>query len=302
MLFSEYPDRDRRLADIARFIATNKIHVVALQEVVGGELDSILAALFDGSPVDGNTAEELKKVLKNSHGQNYNLATAESNGVSGVLSVYNAVLSRCRITTTKVKALPKAPELEIGFLEIELGRSALMTRLRVPGFGFVNLYDTHLCGSCGAAKHLEQTKAALGFINSTQKSLSSGQVLFAGDFNINVSRIPTDRTKLPAPYRLITNRTNGFVDSYARYSRTALASRLFCLPGRVERGCTYGVSSISDPVDPDDNAKQRIDFIFGKGPLVIKESKVFFNPKAKDRATGKSVSDHSGLVTRYGLP
>ncbi len=218
-----------------------------------------------------------------------------------MLSVYNAVLSRCQVTARRVKTLPKAPEIEIGFLEIELGRSVLMTRLRVPGFGFVNLYDTYLCGSCGVAKQLQQTRAALAFINSTQKSLPSGQVLFAGDFNTNVSRIPTDPTKLPALYRRITNRANGFVDSYAQYSRTAFGSRFFCLPGRIERGCTYGVSGITDPVDPDD-VKQRIDYIFGKGPLVIKESRVFFNPRAKDRPRGPAVSDHSGLVTRYGLP
>src|SRR5262245_37861134 len=64
ILFSEYPQRSQRLADIADFIAANDIQLIALQEVVGGILDNFVANRLGGDPVDGNTARELRNLLQ----------------------------------------------------------------------------------------------------------------------------------------------------------------------------------------------------------------------------------------------
>ena len=298
LLFSEYDKRSQRLKDIASFIARNNIHIVGLQEVVGGRLDEILAFLTRGDSVDTDTAHELKKILKNRHGLNFDLRTAFSNGVPSVLSVYNAVLSRCKIVgREQVKKLPKTPELEIAGREIELGRSVLMTRAYAPGLGYINVYNTHLCADCSNDQRLGQAKAAMKFVNGVEQGLPSKEVLFLGDFNINVPRLPvlsdSPSSKL---YRLITGQ-NDFVDSYARFVNT----NNLCIPRRFELGCTYGVSNIADPFGATPT-RGRIDYIFGRGPLVVKKSNVVFNPRAKNGGRPPGVSDHSAVVTRYRLP
>jgi len=110
--------------------------------------------------------------------------TAFSNGLPGLYSVSNAILSACEIVGTKlVHRLPRTPELQFNGVQIELGRSVLMVRIRIPGFGGINVYTTHLCGDCSEQDRLEQAQSALGFVQSVefgkgQLSVLTSQVVF----------------------------------------------------------------------------------------------------------------------------
>ena len=102
ILFSEIQNRDQRLEDIADFAASNDVDVILLQEVVNGVLVGT-----------ENSAQDLREILRDKHNLDYNLSTAFELGAPGLLSVANAILSRCEITFTQVKRLPFTVELEI---------------------------------------------------------------------------------------------------------------------------------------------------------------------------------------------
>lgn len=297
ILFSEYPQRSQRLDDIAAFIASNNVHIVALQEVVGGALDEFLAATLGGESVEGNTAQELQRILGSTHGVKYNLQTGFATGVPGAFNTFNAVLSRCRFVGSKlVKRLPKVSAIEILGIKIQLGQRVLMTRVAVPGFGQVNVFNAHLCSYCNASDRLTQARSAVRFIKQVQAFRPSSQVLFLGDFNTDV---PSLADPLPpetaALYNLIVAK-NKFIDSFADFTTRTVGPH-FC-DAVSDHGCTRGVSDIVDPINPD-AAKERIDYIFGKGPLVIRRSTVVFNPLASDNPQPPGVSDHSAVLTKY---
>lgn len=296
LLFSEYAQRSQRLEEIASFMAENKVHIAALQEVVGGSLDLLLARKHKVRPVKIDTADSLRRILSRKHGLRYHLRGAFSNGVPGALNVSNSVLSLCPIQGMgRIHFLPLTEDIRVSDdLAIPLTRSALMTRIEIAGSTLLNLYNTHLCSGCPEYQRLKQAESLLHFIEKTQSRLPSAQVILAGDFNTHV---PTLSAPLPALYERITL-AQGFTDTYASFTLSSSGSDRFCVPNTADRGCTRGVSTIPDPFDPRP-AQERIDYIFSRGPWEITESRVVFNPLSRDVAHPPGVSDHSGVLTRF---
>ena len=156
LLFSEIETRDQRLDAIAEFAAGTPVDVILLQEVVGGVL------------VDtANSALDLQGKLR-ARGGEYDLHTALEVGLPGLLAVANAVLSRCEIDVKMVKRLPRASELEFQGRNIKLPRNVMMTRLNIPGFGKLNVYNTHLCANCPADELGAQVDVLLTFIDEIE--------------------------------------------------------------------------------------------------------------------------------------
>jgi maltose 6'-phosphate phosphatase len=301
ILFSEYPLREQRLSDIADFLAAEAkkgapIHIVALQEVVGDLLDKLLATPLGGKPIDGNTAQELHNRLR-ARGLNYDFRSAFSSGLPGLLSVSNATLSLCEIKFKLVKRLPKTPEFEIDDLKIELGRSVLLTRLELPGFGEVDVVNTHLCAACSIPDRVEQVNVGLRFIEDLEYIAPSELVVLLGDFNTVVNALEDTGQDV---YKPIIE--SGFFDTYALVQQRQGVS-IFC-EKEFDQGCTEGVSNVDDPLDPE-RSKNRIDFIFarqqGSKSFSVIDSKVLFNPESVTSPSPPGVSDHSAVVTEFDL-
>ena len=144
LLFSEVETRDERLERIAAFIADpdgdgttdDPVDVILLQESVNGVLVGTESSALD-----------LKNILRQGSGLDYELRTAFQVGVPELLSVANATLSLCDIHLELVKRFSTASEIEFNDLVIKLQRNALMTRLGIPGNGRINIYNTHLFSS-----------------------------------------------------------------------------------------------------------------------------------------------------------
>jgi maltose 6'-phosphate phosphatase len=299
LLFGEYPQRAKRLADIAEFVVYQDIHLLGVQEVVGGFLDRIVAQRLGGEPVRGNTARELQSILHEQYGVECDLRTGFSAGLPLVYETSNATLAcGCRFTGRQlVRLLPSANEQhELAGIRIRLSRSVLMTRLETEA-GSANIYNTHLCSACSEEERVAQLQEALAFIGDVESFIPADQVIFLGDFNVNVPETLFPEERGPLVYELIEQA--GFADSYADYAHGVLGMTAFCVPEITDRGCTIGVSSIRDPLRFGPHAKRRIDYIFGAGPWQVEESRVVFNPLAKDLPEGPGVSDHSGVWTRY---
>ncbi len=101
LLFSEVEERQERLHAIADYIAEaleEPPDVILTQEVIGGVLSGTV-----------NSAIDLKNLLAQK-GLNYNLRYRLANGLPGVLSVGNAILSRCEIVLTAARTLPIVTE------------------------------------------------------------------------------------------------------------------------------------------------------------------------------------------------
>ena len=298
ILFSEYPNRSQRLAEIADFVATpeNNIQVIALQEVVGGILDGVVADRLGGDPVEGNTARELRNLL-DARGIECDLRTGFASGVPALYEVANATLvCGCQFTGNKiVKLLTPANEgLTFAGVTVKLTRSVLMTQLTTES-GSVNIYNTHLCSRCSQQERLRQIREALGFIDQVESFIPANHIVFLGDFN----SLMGDQV-----YRRITS--SGFTDTYAEAKSISLQkggidpSCTLANTANTE-GCTIGVSEIIDPLLGPAIPPVRIDYIFDKGPWTIEQSIVVFNPLATD-SQDPSVSDHSGVRTSFGAP
>ncbi len=174
LLFSEMEYRETRLEEIADFIkekakAGDPIDVVLLQEVVGG-------ALAETS----NSSMDLNKLLA-ARGLSYNLNYQLANGLPGLLSVGNAILSRCEILIKTFMILPIITEEVLGDIEVPLRRGVAMSRINIPGFGPIHIYNTHLCSYCDVEERLTQAQVLLKFINTTE-------ALIPGKKSINYKR------------------------------------------------------------------------------------------------------------------
>jgi len=137
LLFSEIEDREIRLETIADFIEDQQgeeepVDIILLQEVVGGPLSGTI-----------NSALDLKNLLAE-RGMEYNLRYRLANGIPGIFTVGNAILSRCRILFTLSRTLPIVTEEPLKGFEIPLRRKVMMSRTKIPGFGKINVYNTHL--------------------------------------------------------------------------------------------------------------------------------------------------------------
>ena len=112
VLFSEIQDRDLRLNRIATYIKNcgKPIDIILLQEVVGGPLSGTV-----------NSSLDLKnKLAEGDNGIQYNLRYRLANGIPGLFTVGNAILSRCKIIFTISKTLPFVTEEPFNGFEIPL--------------------------------------------------------------------------------------------------------------------------------------------------------------------------------------
>jgi maltose 6'-phosphate phosphatase len=279
LLFTEIQQRDLRLERIADFVRlrsqTDPVDAILLQEVVGGRLAGTT-----------NSSVDLQRMLA-ALGESYNLSYRLANGIPGLLTVGNAVLSRCEIVRTVSKMLPVVTEEPFPGLDLEvpLSREALLVRLHLPGYGDLNVYNTHLCAFCDpVTERLQQAEALLSFVSQVQKFFPAPVVL-GGDFN----------TDLEQPGHSLVYNTiaaGGFVDTYA-----ALHScNSCCSAAQGLAGCTYAVPGNPYANQPpfSTGPPARIDYIFLNG-LNASSSTVVFNT-APDW-----VSDHSGVLTGVAL-
>jgi endonuclease/exonuclease/phosphatase family metal-dependent hydrolase len=184
LLFSEYPRRSERLNAVADFVAHNNIQLIALQEVVGGRLDDLVAQRLRGTRVDGNTARELRNLLRQ-RGVECDLRTGFATGVPALYEVSNATLvCGCRFTGNRIVRLltPANERIELAGISIRLTRSVLMTR-RDTESGSLNIYNTHLCSLCSQEERLRQASEAVSFIAQVESFVPADHVIFLGDFN-----------------------------------------------------------------------------------------------------------------------
>ena len=282
LLFSEMRDRDARLEIIADFVNTSSepIDLILLQEVVGGTLSGT-----------ANSAVDLKSKLA-AGGKNYNLSYRMANGLPGLLTVGNAILSLHDILFTVSATLPFESEEIFQGVEIPLKRKAMMSRINVPGYGKINVYNTHLCAYCDPLERLEQTKTLINFVKTTEWFIPGGNpIILGGDFNIPDAFIGSGS----APeYDLIISK--GFADSYS-----IKHGCIDCcdIDDSTATGCTYAVEGNRYAFNLFTGEREetvRIDYIFLKNVSAIISSEVIFN------LDPSWVSDHSAVLTKIALP
>lgn len=281
LLFSEFEDRETRLETIADFIAEQRgdpIDVILLQEVVGGS--------FAGTV---NSGLDLKNLLA-ARKLYYNFSFKLANGVPGVLSVGNGILSRCEILYTLSQTLPFVTEEPFDDLKIPLRRNVMMSRIKVPGFSQMNIYNTHLCAYCDPEDRFKQAKVLMGFVKDVEKLIpGANPIILGGDFNTDLNF----SDDIPV-YDLITK--NGFVDTYG-ISKGCVG--ISCCSNSTDPGCTFAADSNPYAVDlftHQEESPERIDYIFIKGDkLITDKSIVIFN------VNPDWVSDHSAVLSTIGL-
>ena len=285
LLFSEMNNRDARLNIIAESVkgSSEPIDLILLQEVVGGALSGTI-----------NSALDLKNKLA-AAGLNYKLSYRMANGLPGLLTVGNGILSLHDIVFTVAATLPFESEEIFEGVEIPLKRKAMMSRIDVPGYGKINVYNTHLCAYCDPWERLEQTRELMNFVRIVEWLIPGrNPIILGGDFNIRDEDIGT----VFAPeYDLIIRK--GFIDSYAAYNE-CVDNRCCDPESSATTGCTYAV--VGNPYafnlftgEPEDTV--RIDYIFLKNVSEIISSEVIFNPDPS-----WWVSDHSAVLTKIALP
>ncbi|MEO8326393.1 MAG: endonuclease/exonuclease/phosphatase family protein [Nitrospirota bacterium] len=277
LLFSEVATRDKRLDAIAEFSTGRPVDVILLQEVVGGVL------------VDtANSALDLQGKLR-ARGGAYDLHTAFEVGLPGLLTVGNSVLSRCEVDVQMVKRLPRTTELKFQGRDIKLPRNVMMTRLNIPDFGKLNVYNTHLCAFCNAEELDAQLDVLLTFVGEVEEFFpQDNPVILGGDFNIDRFRVDPFEQR-PFYDRIIDA---DFTDAYAE--ERALED--LCEEAEVaDTHCTVGVSSL----DVGDSSR-RIDYIFVNEMGDVRESRVIFNTLVDP--SQPTVSDHAGVFTSVELP
>jgi maltose 6'-phosphate phosphatase len=277
LLFSEIETRDQRLDTIAEFAAEKPVDVILLQEVVGGVL------------VDtANSALDLQEKLR-ARGGEYDLHTAVEVGLPKLLAVANAVLSRCAIDVKMVKRLPRASELEFRGHDIKLPRNVMMTRLKIPDVGNLNVYNTHFCAKCTADELGAQLDVLLPFVREVEEFFpQDNPVILGGDFNID--RFRGDPFEERPFYDRIIDAD--FTDAYAQ---DRILEDLCEDADVADTHCTVGVSSL----DVGDSGR-RVDYIFVNDVDAVRESRVVFNTLVDP--SQPTVSNHAGVFVSVELP
>ena len=284
ILFSEVQNRDARLEDIADFAANNDVDVILLQEVVNGVLVGT-----------ENSAQDLRDILRDKHNLDYNISTAFELGLPGLLSVANAILSRCEIKFTQVQRLPFTVELEFNDAVIAVSRNVQLTRLQIPERGTINIYNTHLCAGCEIRERAEQLDVLLEFVNDLDTNMpGNNPSVLGGDFNFD--RFDNEGAE-KFLWETIIN--TGFNDAYADFiiANSGGQETLETLcedEDNADEHCTVGVSELDGP-----NAR-RIDYIFAKSPSIIRDARVVFNTLVNEDEP--TVSDHAGVFISLDLP
>lgn len=184
LLFSEVKNREARLTIIADFaeqqeLEEEPIDVILLQEVVGGSLSGTV-----------NSALDLKNLLTE-RDLEYNLCYRLANGIPGILTVGNSILSGCKILFTLSRTLPFVTEEPFEGFEILLRRKVMMSRVKIPGFGRINVYNTHLCAFCDPMEErLMQAGVLMNFIKDVGGFIWGTKVpLFTVEISIPISII-----------------------------------------------------------------------------------------------------------------
>ena len=284
LLFSEVDDRNDRLKAVADFAANSDVDILMLQEVVNGVLVKT-----------DNSAQDLRDILSKKHNLDYNIQTAYEIGLPGLLSVANAVLSRCEIRYNLVQRLPKTPEIEFKGHIIEVSRNVLLSRLEIPEFGKINVYNTHLCADCEDFERVEQIDVVLKFLKNLEKNTGDDYpTILGGDFNFDRFR---NDGKQKFQYERIIN--TGFIDAYTEYIIVASGGRetldtLCENDDNPDEHCTVGVSELNG------QKSRRKDYIFTRGFADVLLSKVVFNTLINPEEP--TVSDHAGVFVRLRLP
>jgi maltose 6'-phosphate phosphatase len=281
LFFSRLATVETRLEPLVDFLVSQEIPVdiIFLQEVVGGSL-----ALSDFT----NSAKILQEKLSD-RGLEYNLKTAFEVGLPGVFYTGNAILSRCEIKYSIVKRLSRESEIEIRGRIIKLPRNIQMARIKIPGFGQFNAYNTHLCSGCTANERGDQLSELFNFMETVENIIpGANPIILAGDFNIDRLQNASEDYL----YQWIIS--EGFVDAYAESSGEPLND----LCDDEDIHCTYGVSAFDLPSGGDFG---RIDYIFEHGFGSASYGEVFFNPVVDSNEPHDLVSDHSAVLVRIPL-
>ncbi len=285
LLFSEVVNREERLRAIADYAAANQVDVLLLQEVVGGGLVNTQ-----------NSAEDLRDLLLDEYNLNYFLRTAFEVGVPGLLSTANAILSRFEIEFSARRTLPWVTEEEFLGFEVKLPRNVMLTRLLIPGFGEVDVFNTHLCARCSINDREDQLNEAIDFIDMFQNDGGAQRPnVFGGDMNFDLFANNGDERFL---YDKVL--AEGFSDAYADYIIAAAIGQetleTLCEDkNNADKHCTVGVSDLNGS-----NAR-RIDYIFARDFRPPVQSQVVFNPNAPG-GVPPTVSDHAAVVSHLRLP
>lgn len=291
LFFSEEHSVETRLGPLVDFLVTqaenpdNNVDIIFLQEVVGGKL-----ALSQFT----NAAKLLQGMLSD-RGQEYNLKTAFEVGLPGVFYTGNAILSRCEIKFSIVKRLPRESEVEILGRVIKLPRNVQMVRLKIPGFGKFNAYNTHLCAFCSVDEREDQLDVLFNFMHTIENFIpGTNPILLAGDFNIDRFRNSNEEDFL---YQWIID--EGFFDAYAESESSSESLNNLCEDvDNPDEHCTFGVSAFDLP---DGGEAGRIDYIFRQGFESASKGEVFFNPVVDSSEPNDVVSDHSAALVRIPL-
>lgn len=273
LLFTEFEERDTRLARVAAWIAQAEVHLILLQEVVGG----LIAGTEDSS-------QDLQELLA-THELDYDLQSSFETGVRGILEVRNAILSRCPILFSRSQTLSIVDE-QIGDLILPVRREVTMVHIHLPAIGEVNVYNTHLCAGCEPEERLHQVDVLLAFVAEVEQDIGDPRALIVGgDFNIDAN-LPNETSR--SAYAQLTE---DLQDTYARLNACVSC----CSAPEGFDGCTFGV-----PGNPFGNGTpQRIDYLFiREGLWTAVASQVVFNGMTPD----DWVSDHSGVLTTLAVP
>lgn len=285
LLFSEVDDRNKRLRRIADYVAANHVDVLLLQEVVGGELVNTR-----------NSAVDLRDILRDEHRLKYFSRSAFETGVPNLLSLANAILSRFDIEFSDDHGLPGVTEEEFMGFDIKLARRVLMTRLVIPGFGEIDVFNTHLCARCNLADREDQLDTVFDFINKFKNNSGAPRpTVLGGDMNFDLFYNDGDERFL---YERVL--AEEFSDAYADHIIAAAGGKetleTLCEDEKnADQHCTVGVSDLNGS-----NAR-RIDYIFARGFGTPLHSQVVFNPNAPN-GVSPTVSDHAAVVVTLKLP
>ena len=286
LLFSEIVDRTTRLTRIADYVkstygssSTTPVDVLLLQEVVGGSLVGT-----------NNSANDLQTLLAN-RGLNYYLDYhfEESAPIPGVFTQGIAILSRYPRVASQFIVLANVEKVTFLGITVTLPRICLMNGITIPGYGRINVYNTHLCSECNASGRAQQINTLLGFIQGVEQSFPPGnQIFLGGDFNLDLN----DVNQRPGYQTILSN---GFIDTYNAIHHVGFTC---CNPNSGGACCTYALPGNPYAFDPTTLQKElpaRLDYIFSRGKgMRILDSEVVFN-------NGVWVSDHSGLVSEIEL-
>lgn len=258
--------RASRFQRIVDFLATQPVHLLALQELSGGS--------YDDPPTEDSGAD-LAGMLADA-GLQYGYFTEANWGYPDYLVFKVGILPRYIMTTTA--ATSTGTPTDLPGPDFPERKNVVMVAVDIPGFGRVNLFSVHIYNP--SAEGIEpQIDNLLAFVNLVDGQNPAVATLVSGDLNFSIDSEPVAYQKFIS---------QGFIDTYAAANCPADPQNC-CSPSNLP-GCTFGVPG--NPFTTSD-APSRIDFIFVRGRGVrVKQSKVIFNGVDAD-----FVSDHCAVLT-----